>query len=91
LEKIMNDEIFLDERVDVVATFGTGLNPCVPVKFRRANGREIVITEIGLRHPTTVGKRMVHMFDVTDGGADYRLEFDSERLTWILKMEADRS
>ncbi len=85
----MNDELFLDERIDVVATFGTGLNPCVPVKFRRANGREVVVTEIGLRHPTTQGKRTVHMFDVTDGGADYRLEFDSERLTWRLTMEGD--
>lgn len=87
----MNDETVLNERVDVVATFGTGLNPCVPVKFRRSNGRVIEVTEIGLRHPTYPGRRMVHMFDVTDGGADYRLEFDSERLTWRLLMEADRS
>ncbi len=86
----MHDDTYLNERVDVVATFGLGLNPCVPVKFRRSNGREIVITEIGLRHPTTQGKRMVHMFDVTDGEADYRLEFDSERLTWRLLMEGDR-
>jgi hypothetical protein len=34
---------------------------------------------------------MVHMFDVTDGGADYRLELDAERLTWKLTLEADRS
>ncbi len=87
----MNDETFLNERIDVVCTFGTGLNPCVPVKFRRASGRVIEVTEIGLRHPTVQGKRMVHMFDVTDGGADYRLEFDTERLTWRLSMEADRS
>ena len=46
----MNDEQFLNERVDVVATFGTGLNPCIPVKFRRSSGRVIEITEIGLRH-----------------------------------------
>lgn len=87
----MNDEIILNERVDVVATFGVGLNPCVPVKFRRSNGRVTEVTEIGLRHPTTQGKRMVHMFDVTDGGADYRLEFDTERLNWHLTLEADRS
>lgn len=85
----MNDELFLNERVDVVAVFGEGLNPCRPIKFRRPNGREVTITEIGLRHPTMQGKRMVHVFDVTDGGADYRLEFDSERLTWYLKMESD--
>ncbi len=87
----MDSEIALDERVQVVAVFGTGLHPCRPVRFRRTSGREVTITEIGLCHPTTVGRRMVHMFDVTDGGADYRLEFDSERLTWTLTLEADRA
>lgn len=87
----MNDEIFLNERVEVLAKFGSGLNPCVPIKFRRPNGREITVTEIGLRHPVTAGRRTLHMFDVTDGQADYRLEFDSERLTWRLTLEADRA
>ncbi len=87
----MNDELFLDERVDVVATFGTGLNPCVPRRFRRANGREVEVTEIGLRHPTTAGRRTVHIFDVTDGGADYRLEFDTIQLTWRLTLECDHA
>lgn len=86
----MNDEIFLNERVDVLAKFGTGLNPCVPIKFRRASGREVVVTEIGLRHPGMKGRRTVHIFDVTDGQADYRLELDSERLTWMLTREGDR-
>ena len=88
---MMESETLLNERVEVIAVFGEGLNPCRPVRFRRGNGREVEIIEIGLRHPTTVGRRMVHMFDVTDGGADYRLEFDSERLTWMLTLEADRA
>ncbi len=86
----MDDETFLNERIDVVATFGTGLNPCVPVRFRRKNGREVVVKEIGLRHPTTQGYRTIHVFDVTDNEADYRLEFDTERLTWRLTREGDR-
>jgi hypothetical protein len=86
----MNDELFLNERVDVLAKYGTGLNPCVPLKFRRANGREVVITEIGLRHPTEQGRRTLHIFDVTDDEADYRLEFDTERLTWHLTREGGR-
>ncbi len=85
----MDDEIFLHERIEVVAVFGAGLNPCRPLKFRRANGREIAITEIGLRHPSIQGKRTLHIFDVTDGSADYRLEFDSQQLTWQLTREAD--
>lgn len=87
---INNDELFLNEQVEVLAIFRPGRTMCEPVKFRRTNGREIAVTEIGLRHPVTKGRRMVHVFDVTDGGADYRLELDSERLTWRLTMEADR-
>ena len=85
----MDNEIFLNERIDVLAKFGTGLNPCVPLKFRRPNGSEVVITEIGLRHPTMHGKRAMHVFDVTDGGMDYRIELDSERLTWTLTRMGD--
>lgn len=85
----MNDELFLNEQVKVVATFGDGLNPCRPLKFRRKSGREVTITEIGLRHPSMQGKRMLHIFDVTDGMADYRLEFDAERLTWHLTRESE--
>jgi len=85
----MNDETFLNERIVVVAAFGEGLNPCQPLRFRRANGREVKITEIGLRHPSYKGTRTLHIFDVTDGGADYRLELDAERLTWHLTREAD--
>ncbi len=85
----MNDETFLNERVSVVAVFGEGLNPCRPVRFKRPNGREVEITEIGLRHPTYPGRRTVHVFDVTDDQSDYRLEIDTERLTWHLTREGD--
>ncbi len=27
---------------------------------------------------------MIHVFDMSDGTNDYRLEFDAERLTWTL-------
>lgn len=86
----MDSEVLLDERIEVVAVFGAGLHPCRPVKFRRASGREVVITEIGLVHPIMRGRRLVHAFDLTDGQADYRLELDAERLTWRLVMEGDR-
>lgn len=86
----MNDEQVLNEHIDVVALFRPGRTMCEPIKFRRANGREVVIAEIGLRHPKPYGAKMVHVFDVTDGGADYRLEFDAEQLTWRLTREADK-
>ena len=82
-------EVFLKERIEVIAVFGEGLNPCRPIKFRRANGREVVICEIGLRHPSAKGFKTMHVFDVTDGGSDYRVEFDSERLVWHLTRMGD--
>ncbi|MCL2869493.1 hypothetical protein FWF48_01635 [Candidatus Saccharibacteria bacterium] len=85
----MNDEI-LHERVMVVTVFAPGLNPCRPIKFKRHNGREIMITEIGLVHPKNDGIKTRHVFDVTDGAADYRLEFDSLTLTWYLTFIGDR-
>jgi len=85
----MDDELFLNEQVKVVAIFGEGLNPCQPLKFKRKSSREVMVTEIGLRHPRSQGKRMLHIFDVTDGMTDYRLEFDAERLTWYLTRESE--
>lgn len=85
----MNDETFLNEMVEVVAVFRASHHPCYPVRFRRQSGREIEVKELGLRHPRPNGRKTMHVFDVTDGGADYRLEFDSEQLTWHLTMEAD--
>lgn len=82
-------EVFLKERIEVIAVFGEGLNPCRPIKFRRPNGREVVIREIGLRHPSAKGFKTMHVFDVTDGGSDYRIEFDSERLVWHLTRMGD--
>jgi len=85
----MNDELFLNEQVRVLAVFGNGLNPCQLLKFRRKNGREVTVSEIGLRHPSMQGKRMLHIFDVTDSMSDYRLEFDAERLIWHLTRESE--
>ena len=85
----MDDEVFLNEIIEVVAVFQSGSRPCRPVKFRRKNGREVVITKIGLGYDSERGARTMHIFDVTDGQADYRLEFDSVTLVWRLTREAD--
>lgn len=87
----MDDEQFLNERVDVLAVFSPGWQACRPVKFRRASGREVIITKIGLGYPHERGSKMVHIYDVTDGQADYRLEFDAVTLVWRLVREADRA
>lgn len=85
----MNDELSLNEKVQVVASFSAGLNRCHPLLVSRPNGREIRVSEIGLYHRLQRGRDMIHIFDVTDGSADYRLELNGHSLSWHLTREAD--
>lgn len=82
----MDPTIEINERVDVAVVYrknGDISSLALPVKMIH-HGREITFTRLGLRHPTTQGHRMIHVFDVSDGTNDYRLEFDAEHLTWTL-------
>ncbi|CAN5691750.1 hypothetical protein BH23PAT2_BH23PAT2_02030 [soil metagenome] len=73
------------QRVEVATFFRLrdSRSLCYPAKMRH-EGQEIIFTELGLRHPASKGHRMVHVFDMSDGINDYRLEFDAEALTWTL-------
>ncbi len=76
----------VNDRIEVITIFKSSGDPSslvMPAKMRWGK-KEIVFTELGLRHPTRKGHRMVHIFDVSDGTNDYRLEFDAEMLTWTL-------
>jgi hypothetical protein len=89
----MDPTVLINERVDVVSSFarhGEITTLCVPRRMRW-RGREIELSELALRHPTVQGKRMIHVFHVSDGSNGYRLEFDAEALTWTLvAMIAER-
>lgn len=84
----MDNETFLDERVQVLAIFEKSTHRCRPVRFKRSSGRVVEIAEIGLRHPAPSCRKTIHIYDVTDGQSEYRLEFDSESLIWNLTREA---
>jgi hypothetical protein len=82
----MDPTIEINERVDVVVVFrnrGDIASLCVPSRMRW-RGRDIDLSELALRHPTIQGKRMIHVFHMSDGVSNYRLEFDAEALTWTL-------
>ena len=82
----MDPTIQVNERVDVVAVFRGRADIgalCTPVRMRW-RGRIVELSELALRHPTVQGKRMIHVFHMSDGSNDYRLEFDAEGLIWTL-------
>jgi hypothetical protein len=89
----MENVVQINKDVSVVAFYfrNTGERlRCFPKRIEW-DGKRVNFTETGLRHPTKKGARMVHVFDMTDGNADYRLEFDAERLTWTLVSISDVS
>jgi hypothetical protein len=88
----MDNVNLINQTVNIVAYYfqkGSRNLRCFPRRMEYG-GREITFTETGLRHPTIKGRRMVHIFDMTDGSADYRLEFDAEALNWTLVYVADK-
>ena len=87
----MENTVMINQDVSIVAFYFTkGLKRlrCFPKRMEYA-GRVVNFTETGLLHPTKKGTRMIHVFDMTDGQADYRLEFDAEALSWKLLYVAD--
>lgn len=89
----MENVVTINKDVNVVAYYFRNESErlrCFPRRIEW-DGRVVDFTETGLRHPTKKGTRMVHVFDMSDGSADYRLEFDAERLTWTLVSIAEVS
>jgi hypothetical protein len=87
----MENPIVINKDVAIVAYYFQGQHQpkCFP-KRMEYDGKQVIFTETGLRHPTKKGQRMVHVFDMTDGSADYRLEFDAEALNWKLVYVTDQ-
>ena len=87
----MDETTIINKDVNIIAYYfhnrGRRLR-CFPKSMEWGN-RRINFTETGMLHPTKKGQRTVHIFDMTDGDADYRLEFDAVALTWTLISIAD--
>ncbi len=72
------------ERVEVMALFNYSQTPCQPLRFKRATGREVEVTELLRAQVKFVGGAAKHIFDCLSERQKYRLEFDSNNLAWTL-------
>jgi hypothetical protein len=86
----MENTIRISKDVNIVAYYFSGQDKpkCFP-KRMEIDGKQVVFSETGLRHPARRGHRMVQLFDMTDGRADYRLEYDAQEASWKLLYVAD--
>ena len=79
----------VNQPVEILASFkqtSRGSALVIP-EIMNWKGRRYRISQVGLRHPTTKGARMLHIFTFAIDETAFELEFDAERLTWqLLRM-----
>ena len=71
----------INEPIEVMAKFSAG--KLLPVKFFWS-GREIMIKKINLVYTTWQGRTKFYFFAVSDNTNYFKLQFNSENLTWTL-------
>lgn len=69
--------------VDAVYFRGQGRPRAFP-KHMWYENRDVTFQESGLQYLVQQGKRVVKLFDMTDGQTNYRLKLDPEQQTWTL-------
>jgi hypothetical protein len=87
----MDQVTLINKKVNIVAYYFKNDKRrlrCFPRRMEYG-GKRVDFTETGMVHPTQQGRRMIHVFDMTDGQADYRLEFDAQALSWTLVAITD--
>ena len=78
----------IEEKVSMITVFNKDTGIVKPHKMRWGN-RYIDITEVTYHHLIKEGKKIFHVFHVTDGNLDYRLHCNTENLHWQLIEVSD--
>ncbi len=71
----------INEPIEVVAKFSAG--KLLPMKFLWQD-REVVIKKINLVYTSWQGRAKFYFFAVSDSTNYFKLQFNSENLTWTL-------
>jgi hypothetical protein len=80
----MSSRVTINKEVAVTAVYFNNSNELTSYPKRiELEGREYTFRN-GLRHLVQKGQRLIQIFDMTDGQADYRLRFDNNEQLWTL-------
>ncbi len=74
----------INEKVSVITSYNRETGVVMPRKIRW-QGRDYLIKKLTYYHRTRLGRTLLHIFHVTDGNIDFRLQLNSETLHWILE------
>lgn len=78
----------IDEKVSVVTIYSKEKSLAMPVKLKW-NDKVYVINKLGYHHKYKLGKTLIHVFSVSNSSLAFRLEFNSDTLTWTLMEVSD--
>ena len=78
----------INEKISVITSFNRENSSVMPKKIRW-QGRDYFIKSVSYHHLLREGKKLLHIFHVTDGVLDFRLRFDTESLHWTLEEVYD--
>jgi len=71
----------INQPIEVIAKFAG--NKTIPVKFLW-HGREILVKKVNLSYSRFEGRVKFHFFAVSDNTNYFKLQFNSDNLTWTL-------
>lgn len=79
--------IRVNQSVEIIAAYKRDVQ--LMPRIMEWNNRIYKFSRLGFHHVTNQGKKLIHVFSVTDETSTYKLEFDTENLSWTLAEIAD--
>ena len=79
---------YVNEEVSVITVYNAETHTIKPVAMKW-NGKRHTIVRVAFYHPVRKGRVLHHVFSVTDGAMDFRLDFNSENQQWHLMEVSD--
>lgn len=78
----------INQKISVISKYDQNNGSFLPVKLLW-QGRVRYITSLGLHYTKHQGRKLLHIFTVTDNHLAYSLNFDTENLNWTLLEISD--
>lgn len=81
----MTNKIAINKEITVTALYFRNNKDFLTFPKRiEYDGETYTFIESGFQYLVTQGKKIIRIFDMTDGKYNYRLSFDPERINWTL-------
>ncbi len=74
----------INEKISVITVYNRESGMVMPRKIRW-QGRIYTMTKLAYHHKIRQGRTIMHIFHVTNGSIDFRINLNTENLHWTLE------